>query len=119
MSTSAPRNTTASSATDGQQVVYVKLPPPGSAHAARRPQNVPNPLLDTVLSIFAFLLCCTLPLSSGLIMVLLANHSLQVGFSLLWLWIPMFLFVEPIAILVAYGIWREYSGWRVPRDYLR
>src|SRR5947209_15266855 len=104
MSTSATPNPPASSASEGEQVVYVKLPPPGTTHAARRPQNAPNPLMDTVLSIFAFLLCLTLPLSSGLIMVLLANHSVQVGFSLLWLWIPMFLFIEPIAILVAYGI---------------
>jgi hypothetical protein len=119
MSASTPQNPTTSTPAEGDQVIYVKLPPPGTTHAKQRPQNAPNPLISPVLNIFAFLLCCTLPLSSGLIIVLLANHSVQTGFPLLWLWIPMFLFVEPIAILVAYGIWREYSGWRVPRDYLR
>lgn len=128
MSTSTSKNPPASSSSSsssssspagGEQVVYVKLPPPGTAHAALRPRNAPNPLWQKALNVFAFALCCTLPISSGLIMVLLAIHSVQVGFSLLWLWIPMFLFVEPIAFLVAYGIWREYSGWRVRRDYLR
>jgi hypothetical protein len=118
MSAGTPKNPTASTSTTGEQI-YIKLPPPGSTHAKRRPQNAPNPLITTVLNLFALALCCTLPLSSGLIMVMLAVHSVQVGFPLLWLWIPMFLFIEPIAFLVAYGIWREYSGWRVRRDYLR
>jgi hypothetical protein len=119
MSTSTPQNPPAATPASPEQVVYVKLPPPGSTQAARRPQNAPNPLIGTVLNAFAFVLCLTLPISSGLILVMLAIHSVQSGIPMLWLWIPMFLFVEPIAILVAYGIWREYSGWRVPRDYLR
>jgi hypothetical protein len=119
MSAITPKNPATPTPGTGEQVRYVKLPPPGSTHAKRPPQNAPNPLITNVLNVFAALLCLTLPLSSGLIMVLLANHSVESGFSLLWLWIPMFLFVEPIAILVAWGIWREYSGWRVRRDYLR
>jgi hypothetical protein len=119
MSASTPKTPASSTPASGEQVVYVKLPPPGSTQAKRPPQNVPNPLLTPVLTIFAAVLCLSLPLSSGVIMVLLANHSLQTHFPLLWLWVPMFLFVEPIAILVAWGIWREYSGWRMRRDYLR
>lgn len=119
MSASTPQNPATSAPASGEQVVYVKLPPPGSMHASRPPQNAPNRLITSVLNVFALVLCLTLPISSGLIMVLLANHSLQTGFPLLWLWIPMFLFVEPMSILVAYGIWREYSGWRLQRDYLR
>jgi hypothetical protein len=94
------------------------LPPPPAARRAR-PTNLPNPLLQTVGQLFALALCLSLPIAVGVIVVLLAIYNIRNGGGLLWLWIPMFLFIEPIALFCAVGIWRELTGWTSPRDYQR
>ncbi len=121
MSASTPKNPASSPTTGGdqQEVIYVKLPPPGTMHASRRPTDAPNPLIRYGGALFAFALCCTLPLASGLIMVLLMIQPGKPVHGFLWLWIPMFVFVESIAVLVAYGIWRETSGWSRGADFQR
>jgi hypothetical protein len=122
MSASTPEHPAAPTPAGGDsqsEPVYVKLPPPGVTHAARRPQNAPNGAIQAIATIFAFVLCCTLPVSSGLILVLLATHPSVNAHGLLWLWITMFVFVVGMALLLAYGVWREVSGWTGPGDYER
>ncbi len=102
---------------DQPERVYVKLPPPGAAHASRPPQNTQNVWLQRLSVVVVALLCLSLPVAPAAILVLLLVRSGSAGF--LWLWIPMLLFVEAIAIACAIGIWREVSGWTSPRDYSR
>jgi hypothetical protein len=52
-----------------------------------------------------------LPASGG------ATNAYQEGF--LWLWIPMFLFVEAIAISVAIGVSREALGTAGSGPFIR
>jgi hypothetical protein len=126
MSTSAPQNPTSSTA--GQAAgapagatpperVYVELPPPSSAHGSRSARNAQQPLVQWLSQMAAGLLCLSLPGASGVIMVLLLVHAGAAGFT--WLWIPMIIFIEFIAVGCAIGIWREVTGWSSPRDYQR
>lgn len=120
MSASTPKippKDAASTGSDQADTLYVKLPPPGAAHAARPPQNKQHVLLQRLGAVVAALLCLSLPGAPGAILGLLLVRSGSAGF--LWLWIPMLLFVEAIAIFVAIGIWREVSGWATSRDYTR
>ncbi len=102
---------------DQTETLYVKLPPPGAAHAARPPQNTRHALRQRLTVLIVALLCLSLPGASGAILVLLLIRSGSAGF--LWLWIPMLVFVETIAIACAIGIWREAIGWTPSRDYTR
>lgn len=121
MSASTPKNPASPPATGGdqQEPVYVKLPPPGTAQASRRPTDAPNPLLRYGGPIVAFALCCTLPLAPALIMILLMIQPGSSVHGFFWLWIPMFIFIEGMALLVAYGIWREMSGYSRAADFER
>ncbi|GAC1459934.1 MAG: hypothetical protein PVSMB4_19050 [Ktedonobacterales bacterium] len=125
MSTSAPQNPTSSTAGQASgtpagatppERVYVTLPPPGN-HGSRSARNAQQPLLQWLSQVAAGLLCLSLPGASGVIMVLLLVHAGAAGFA--WLWIPMIIFVEIIAVGCAIGIWREVTGWSSPRDYQR
>jgi hypothetical protein len=83
-------------------------------------QHAWDALIYRGLGTLAFVLCATLPISSGLIMVLLLLQPGTQKHGLIWLWVAMFLFVETMAVLVAVGIWREVSGGAGVRrrDYL-
>jgi hypothetical protein len=119
MSASTPKTPSkdAAAGSDQPEILYVKLPPPGAAHARRPPQNKQNVLLQRLSALVVALLCLSLPGAPAAILVLLLIRSGSAGF--LWLWIPMLLFVETIAIAAAIGIWREASGWTTARDYTR
>ena len=93
--------------------------PPAPAARKARPTNLPTPLLQALGQLLALALCLSLPVAVGVILVLLAIFNIRNGGGLLWLWIPMFLFVEPIALFCAVGIWRELTGWSSARDYQR
>jgi hypothetical protein len=120
MSASSPKSPAKGTPSTGgaePERVYVKLPPPGAAHALRPPQNKQRPLLQWLSAVVVAMLCLSLPVAPAAILILLLVRSGSAGF--LWLWIPMLIFVETIAIACALGIWREVSGWTSPRDYRR
>jgi hypothetical protein len=119
MSASTPKNAASPASDDAGEPVYVKLPPPGAAHASRPPQNAQSPLLQAAGTILAVLLCLSLPLAAGAILVLLLVQPSTQKEGLVWLWIVMILFVESIAILCAVGLWRELTGWTGRSDYQR
>jgi hypothetical protein len=121
MSASTPKppakNTSPAGDAEPERIYVEKLPLPGTAHAARAPQDTQNPLLQWLSILVVALLCLSLPGAAGAILVLLLIHGGAAGFY--WLWIPMLVFVEAIAIACAIGIWREVTGWAGPRDYTR
>lgn len=121
MSASAPK-TPASQADAGSSKPFIPakgLVPPAPVRRGRSRANLPNPLLQRVGQLLAIALCLSLPGAAGIILILLAIYNIRDGGGLLWIWIPMILFVEVIALLCAFGIWREFSGWGSPRDYQR
>ena len=75
--------------------------------------------MQTLGQLLGLALCLSLPGATGLILILLMIFNVRDGGGLLWLWIPMIIFVEAIALFCAVGIWRELTGWSRPRDYLR
>lgn len=122
MSASAPK-TPASPTEAGppKPLLPAKGPVPhASARRGRSRANRPNPLLQRLGQLLAIALCLSLPGAAGIILILLAIFNIRdSGGALLWIWIPMILFVEVIALLCAFGVWREFSGWGSPRDYQR
>ncbi|HKS70345.1 MAG TPA: hypothetical protein VJQ45_07990 [Ktedonobacterales bacterium] len=96
--------------------VYVKIPKAGPGQGYRAPKNYQQPLLMLLGRALVVLLCLSLPIVPlviiGLILFLpgsgAARNAYEEGF--LWLWIPMFLFVELIAVTVAIGVGREALG---------
>ena len=123
MSASPPNPPPSPAAAAGDQQsepLYVKLPPPRVARGAGHARHAWDALIYRGLGTLAFVLCATLPISSGLIMVLLLLQPGTHKHGLIWLWVVMFLFVETVAVLVAVGIWREVSGGAGVRrrDYL-
>lgn len=96
--------------------VYVKIPKAGPGQGYQAPKNYQQPLLMLLGRLLVLALCISLPVVPLVIIGLIlfmpgsrgATNAYQEGF--LWLWIPMFLFVELIAVSVAIGIWRETLG---------
>lgn len=96
--------------------VYVKIPKAGPGQGYKAPKNYQQPLLMLLGRLLVLALCLSLPIVPLVIIGLIlfmpgsngATNAYQEGF--LWLWIPMFLFVELIAVSVALGIWREALG---------
>ena len=115
MSASTPKSTAQNA--PAESPTHVTLPAP--AVRPRRPSDLPNPLLQTLGQLLAIALCLSLPGAAGLILIMLMIYNIRDGGTLLWIWIPMIVFVEAIAIFCALGIWRELTGWSRPRDYLR
>jgi hypothetical protein len=97
--------------------VYVKLPVAGGGVRVRR--ETQNALFQWVSTLFAAALCVSVPAAPALIMFLLLIQGDTAKHGLVWLWIAMFVIVEPMALLVAWGVWREFSGWTSARDYAR
>ena len=96
--------------------VYVKIPKAGPGQGYQAPKNFQQPLLMLAGKVLVVLLCISLPIIPlviiGLILFLPgsghATNAFEEGF--LWLWIPMFLLVELIAVSVAIGVGREALG---------
>lgn len=117
MANTTPPSTSAGSAegTDPERV-YVKIPKAGPGQGYRAPKNYQRPLVDLAWRVLVVLMCLSLlviPLAIiGMIVFLPASaghhNAYEEGF--LWLWIPMFLFVEAIALFVAIGIGRAALG---------
>lgn len=90
--------------------VYVQIPKAGPGQGYRAQQNHQRPGQDAIGRIITYLLCISLPISSGgiIVMILILDHIARE--QQLWLWIPLGLFVEAIAIFVAIGVGREALG---------
>ena len=115
MSASAPKTPAPSTpGAGGAATTHPTLPPP--VVRTHRPENTANPLLQRLGELLVILLCLSLPVAAGIIPIRLMIVS---GTAYLWLWIPLFVIVEVIACLCAFGIWREANGWSGPGDYLR
>lgn len=96
--------------------VYVKIPKAGPGQGYRAPKNYQQPLLMLLGRALVVLLCLSLPIVPlviiGLILFLPGSGAARNAYEegVLWLWIPMFLFVELIAVTVAIGVGREALG---------
>lgn len=90
--------------------VYVKIPKAGPGQGYHAPKNYQQPLLDSLSKIIIVLLCASIPLATGLIFGMILGFSATSRTQFLWLWIPMIILIESIAILVAIGIGREALG---------
>lgn len=96
--------------------VYVKIPKAGPGQGYQAPKNYQQPLLMLLGRVLVVLLCLSLPIVPlviiGLILFLPGTHGATNAYEegFLWLWIPMFLFVELIAVTVAIGVGREALG---------
>lgn len=90
--------------------VYVEIPKAGPGQGYRAQPNFQRPGLDALGRIITYLLCFSLPVSSGgiIVMILILDHVARE--QQLWLWIPLGLFVVGIAVLVAIGVAREALG---------
>ena len=105
--------------------VFVKIPKAGPGQGYQAPRNFQNPFMTFIWKAATVLMCLSLPLVPGIIIVLIVflppsdgyQNAFQEG--LLWLWIPMILFVEAIAIFAAYNIAREALGYSGATDYER
>lgn len=90
---------------------FVKIP-----HALRgqeyiAPKNFRNPFITGFYRLAVIVLSMSLPLAPAAIffMILAYSKAIQMGF--LWIWIPMIIFIEVIAVPVAWGIAREALGY--------
>jgi hypothetical protein len=90
--------------------VYVKIPKAGPGQGYHAPKNYQRPLLDALSTIIIVLLSASIPLATGLIFGMILGFSVTSRTQFLWLWIPMIVLIEGIAILVAIGVGREALG---------
>jgi hypothetical protein len=90
--------------------VYVKIPKAGPGQKYQAPRNYQQPLLDALSTVIIVAMCAAIPLATGLIFVMILVASESSRTQLLWLWIPMIVLIETIAVLVAIGVGREALG---------
>lgn len=90
--------------------VYVKIPKAGPGQGYHAPKIHQQPLRDGLSAVIIVLLCASLPLATGLIFGMILGFSETSRTQFLWLWIPMIILIESIAILVAIGLAREALG---------
>lgn len=113
MSADTTPNTTPNTSPETQatpEKVYVKIPKAGPGQGYHAPKNYQQPLLDSLSKIIIFLLCLSIPLATGLIFGMILGFSETSRTQFLWVWIPMIVLIEGIAILVAIGVGREALG---------
>lgn len=119
MSTETPPTSTPASATPNATVsasstperVYVEIPrlKPGQGYKA--PKNYRHPVLDALTRVLIVLMCAAMPAATAIIFIMILAYSNAIKYGFLWLWIVMILFIESIALLVAWGVAREALGW--------
>ncbi|HEY0722920.1 MAG TPA: hypothetical protein VGD41_02770 [Pyrinomonadaceae bacterium] len=90
--------------------VYVKIPKAGPGQGYKAPKNHEQPLLDALSRVIVVVMCSALPLATGLIFAMILGASQTSRNEFLWLWIPMIVLIEGIAIALAIGVGREALG---------
>lgn len=113
MSATKPQGTE-SKTTDNRVFVEIPRAKPGQGYKA--PKNFDNPALAALSRLAVLAVCLALLIVPGVIMAMImflplsggAKNASQAG--LLWLWIPMFLFVEAFALFLCVNVYREAVG---------
>ncbi len=90
--------------------VYVKIPKAGPGQKYKAPKNYQHPVIGALSTLLIVVLCAAIPLATGLIFAMILANSEISRTQFLWLWIPMIVLIEGIAILVAIGVGREALG---------
>ena len=104
-----PQTTTPAAAAGSERFVKIPHALPGQEYKA--PKNFPSPFINGVYRIAAILLSVSLPLAPGVIFFMILAYSKAIEMGFLWIWIPMIVFIEVIAVFVAWGIAREALGY--------
>lgn len=103
------QSTAEAAAQDKERFVTIPRAKPGQEY--RAPKNFQNPLMSMIYRVAVVLLCLSLPVAPGIIFFMILAYSKAIQFGLLWLWITMIVFIEVIAISVAWGVAREALGY--------
>jgi hypothetical protein len=96
--------------------VFVQIPKAGPGQGYKAPKNYDQPLLSFLSRLAVLAMCAAVLLVPGVIMALImflplsAGHKNASEAGLLWLWIPMFLFIEAFAVFIAVNVYREGVG---------
>lgn len=90
--------------------VYVKIPKAGPGQGYKAPKNYQHPVFDALSTALIVAMCAAIPIATGLIFAMILGNSEISRTQFLWLWIPMIVLIEGIAVLVAIGIGREALG---------
>ncbi len=102
------QSTAQPSAKDAERFVKIPQALPGQEYKA--PKNFQNPLMSGFYRFAVVGLSLSLPLAPAVTIFMILAFSKAIQFGLLWLWIPMTIFIEVIAIGLAWGIAREALG---------
>ena len=96
--------------------VFVKIPKAGPGQGYKAPKNYDQPFLSFLSRLAVLAMSAAVLLVPGVIMAMImflplsAGHNNASQAGLLWLWIPMFLFVEAFAVFIAVNVYREGVG---------
>lgn len=90
--------------------VYVEIPKAGPGQKYHAPKIHRRPLFDALSAILIVVMCAAIPLATALIFAMILGASENSRTHFLWVWIPMIIFIEGIAIPVAIGVGREALG---------
>lgn len=102
------QSTAQPSAQDAERFVKIPKALPGQEYKA--PKNFQNPLIRGIYRFVVVALSLSLPLAPAVTIFMILAYSKAIQFGLLWLWIPMAIFIEVIAIGIAWGVAREALG---------
>jgi len=107
---SATPNATVSAPSTPERV-YVEIPrlKPGQGYKA--PKNYQHPVFDALTRVLVVAMCAAMPLATAIIFFMILVYSNAIKYGFLWLWITMIIFIEAMALLIAYGVAREALGW--------
>lgn len=103
-----PQATTPASDADSERFVKIPHALPGQEY--RAPRNFANPPLLLLWQVAVVVLSLSLPLAPAVIFYVILSMSKAIEMGFLWIWIPMIIFIETIAIGVAVGVIREALG---------
>lgn len=109
MSADTPATSQATAEAEPNRFVKIPHALPGQEYKA--PRNFQNAPLRNFYQIAVVLMALALPVAPGVIFVMILFFSKAVAMGYLWIWIPMIIIVETIAIGVAWGLAREALGY--------
>lgn len=95
--------------------VFVKIPKAGPGQGYHAPKNYQRPLLQSLARLIVLAMCVALPITPAAIVTMIMIKSSD----LIWLFLPLGVLVEVIAIFVAIGLGREAIGSSGAGHYTR
>lgn len=90
--------------------VYVEIPKAGPGQTYRAEKNVQRPFLTWIAAAFIIALCASLPAAPALIFGMILANDPHSRTEFLWIWIPMIIFIEALALPLAWYVAREALG---------